>query len=74
MPVSEAQKKATAKYEQQNYDKVLLRLEKGRKGEIKAAAEKQEQSLNGFIVSAIDEKINRSTPTTADITKYTEEE
>lgn len=52
MPVSEAQKKATAKYDQQNYDKVLLRLEKGRKGEIKAAAEKQEQSLNGFIVSA----------------------
>lgn len=63
MPVSEAQKKATAKYEQQNYDKVLLRLEKGRKDEIKTAAEKQGQSLNGFIVSAIDEKIERITPT-----------
>lgn len=31
MTVSQAQKKATAKYEQQNYDKVLLRLAKGKK-------------------------------------------
>ena len=60
MTVSKAQKKATAKYEQQNYDKVLLRLEKGKKEKIRAAAEKQGQSLNGYIVTAVDEKMQRS--------------
>ncbi|MGN0449265.1 MAG: hypothetical protein ACI4G0_02740 [Ruminococcus sp.] len=59
MPVSEAQKKATAKYEQQNYDKVLLRLEKGKKDRIKLHAESNGESLNGFINKAIDEKIER---------------
>ena len=47
---------------------------------LKAHAEKQGVTLNGFITRAIDETIKRdsssecSTPTTADITKYTEEE
>ena len=59
MPVSQAQKKATAKYEQQNYDKVLLRLEKGKKDKIKLHAESKGESLNGFINKAIDEKIER---------------
>lgn len=59
MPVSKAQKKATAKYEQQNYDKVLLRLKSGKKDEIKAHAEEQGESLNGFINRAIDETIKR---------------
>ena len=57
MPVSQAQKKATAKYEQQNYDKVLLRLEKGKKDKIKLHAENRGESLNGFINKAIDEKM-----------------
>ena len=61
MPVSEAQKKATAKYEQQNYDKILLRLEKGKKDRIKFYAENRGESLNGFINKAIDEKIERDT-------------
>lgn len=59
MPVSQAQKKATAKYEQQNYDKVLLRLEKGKKDQIKAHADKQGESLNGFVKRAIDETMKR---------------
>ena len=69
MPVSEAQKKATAKYEQQNYDKILLRLEKGKKDRIKNHAESKGESLNGFINTAIDEKIERDntdTNTTAE--------
>ena len=32
---------------------------KGRKDELKAIAEEQGQSLNAFVLSAIDEKINR---------------
>lgn len=59
MPVSEAQKKATAKFEQQNYDKVLLRMPKGKKEAIKAHADEQSESLNGFINRAIDEAIER---------------
>lgn len=59
MPVSEAQKKATAKFEQQNYDKVLLRMPKGKKETIKAHAESKGESLNGFVNRAIDETIQR---------------
>lgn len=57
MPVSEAQKKATAKFEKQKYDKVLIRLEKGNKDRIKTHAEQRGESLNGFIKRAIDETI-----------------
>ena len=70
MPVSQAQKKATAKYEQQNYDKVLLRLEKGKKDKIKLHAENRGESLNGFINKAIDEKMERDKAST---TQYSEE-
>lgn len=59
MPVSAAQKKATAKYEQQKYDKVLLRLDKGQKEVIKAHAEKNGESVNGFVKRAIDETMQR---------------
>ena len=57
LPVSEAQKKATAKFEKQKYDKVLIRLEKGNKDRIKTHAEQRGESLNGFIKRAIDETI-----------------
>lgn len=66
MPVSLAQKKATAKYEQQNYDKVLLRLEKGKKDKIKLHAENRGESLNGFINKAIDEKMERDKASTTE--------
>ena len=51
--VSEAQKKATMRYEKKNYDKVLLRLPKGLKDEIKETG----KSINGFIVEAIKAKL-----------------
>lgn len=59
MPVSAAQKKATAKYEQQKYDKVLLRLDKGEKDRIKNHAENRGESINGFVKRAISETIQR---------------
>ena len=46
--VSEAQMRATAKYERTKYDKVLLRLPKGTNERITATGE----SLNGFITTA----------------------
>lgn len=59
MAVSKAQIKATAKYEAKAYDKTLIRLPKGRLDEVKAHAESRGQSVNGFIVAAIDEKMER---------------
>ena len=59
MAVSKAQQKAVAKYEAKAYDKALLRLPKGRLDEIKAHAEAQGQSVNGFIGRAIVETMER---------------
>lgn len=53
--VSEAQKRATAKYEKEKYDKVLVRLPKGTKAKIQSVSD----SVNGYITQAIEEKMNR---------------
>lgn len=49
MPVSDAQKRATAKYEKEAYDKVLVRFPKGTKERIQATRE----SINGYIVKSV---------------------
>lgn len=51
---SAAHMKATAKYEKNNYFKTLVRFPKDKENIIRTAAGK---SLNGFIVSAVMEKI-----------------
>ena len=53
--VSEAQMRATAEYEKKNYDKVLVRFPKGTKELIQATGE----TVNGFIVSAVNEKLEQ---------------
>jgi hypothetical protein len=72
-PLSEARKKANAKYESKAYDKILLRIEAGKKDEIKSHADEFQPavgaigtagytpkgSINGFIIRAIDEKMER---------------
>jgi hypothetical protein len=52
---SEAHMRATAKWEKENYDKVLVRFPKGTKEKITNTG----NSLNGFIVSAVNEKLER---------------
>ena len=47
------------KSEDKAYDKILLRLPKGRKEELKAHAESQGESVNGFINRAIENQIER---------------
>ena len=59
MAVSKAQQKAVHKYVKANYDRMELTVPKGRKDEIKAHAESRGQSVNSFIVAAIDEKMER---------------
>ena len=64
--VSEAQRRAVAKYNAANYDRVELRLDKGRKEEVKAHADTQGESLNAFINRAIAETMARDTAATAE--------
>ena len=52
--VSEAQKRATYNYEKKNYFKTLVRFPADTEDAIRAAAG---DSLNGFIVSAVLEKV-----------------
>ena len=56
---SQAQNKATQKYVKNHYDEIKIRMPKGKKDIIKAHAEQQGESLNGFINRAIDETIER---------------
>ena len=48
--VSEAQKRATAKYEKENYDKILVRFPKGTK---KRILESGADSVNGYIINCV---------------------
>ena len=64
MPVSEAQKKATTKFEHNNYKKICLRLPAAEGtsalyDKIVIAADQAGQSLNSFILEAVKEKIEK---------------
>jgi uncharacterized protein (DUF1778 family) len=59
MAISEAQKRATAKYMKNNYDRIELKVPKGRKGVIQAHAAVCGESLNGFVNRAIGETMER---------------
>lgn len=59
MAISESQRKAVAKYNAANYDRVELRLPKEKKETVQTHAEAQEESLNGFINRAITEAMER---------------
>ena len=59
MPVSKEQIKATSKYESKNYDKILLRLPKGKRELVRVAAGRTGESLNGYITKAIDERMRK---------------
>lgn len=55
MPIkSDAQRRAVAKYNASNYDRVELRMKKGKKEAVKEYAERSGKSLNEFINEAID--------------------
>lgn len=59
MTISKAQQRAVAKYDAKAYDKILLRLPKGKKEIVQAHAQAQGESVNGFIGRAIDEAMER---------------
>ena len=57
MATSKAQQKATAKYMKNNYDEIKTRVPKGKKAEIQAAAEKQGESLNAYVIGAVERRM-----------------
>ena len=57
MATSKAQQKATAKYMKNNYDEIKPRVPKGKKAEIQAAAEKQGESLNAYVIGAVERRM-----------------
>ena len=56
---SDAQRKAVAKYNAANYERIELRVEKGQKAVIKAHANKQGEAVNVFVNRAIKETMER---------------
>ena len=58
MPYSDAQKRATAKYNAKAYDRIEVKVAKGKKAEIKAYAVSKGESVNGFINRVIDEAMS----------------
>lgn len=59
MPASKANQRAVNKYKKNNYDRIEITAPKGRRDEIKAHAEAQGESVNGFINRAILEAMER---------------
>lgn len=59
MPISEARKRANAKYNAKAYDKTMIRLYAGELDTIRNHAQQRGESLNGFICRAIRETIQR---------------
>jgi len=59
MPISDAQKRATMKYMKSNYDRIELKVSKGKKATLQTHADQRGESLNGFVNRAIDETVER---------------
>lgn len=58
--VSEARRRANEKYNAKNYEEIKVRVSKGKKEKIQSRASSAGQSVNSFINSAIDEKMNQT--------------
>lgn len=58
---SKARIEANNRYNAKAYDRINVAVPKGRKDIIKAHAEKNGESVNGFVNRAIDETIQRDT-------------
>jgi len=54
MTYSESQKRASRKYNENNYDRLFITVPKGKKDEYKRKAEAAGKSLNQYIVERIE--------------------
>ena len=53
MPASKAQQRAVAKYMAANYDEIKVRIPKGQKATVQAAAEREGESINSYTNKAL---------------------
>ena len=56
---TDARKEGNRKWDAANLDRVSIAMAKGKKDDIKAAAAAAEESMNQYIVCAIDQRIER---------------
>ena len=61
MAISKAQQKATQRYIKEKIDEIKVRTPKGKKDVIKAHADAVGQSVNAYIIQAVDDRIQRET-------------
>ena len=59
MPASKAQQKAVNKYVKANYDLYQIKMPKGKKDVIKAVAAAAGESLNQYIIGAVEQRMER---------------
>ncbi len=59
MTVSKKQQASVTKYVKDHYDRISVTVPQGKRDLIKAHAESQGESVNGFINRAIDETMER---------------
>ena len=55
--MSKAQTRASNKYNAKAYDRLAIQVKKGKKSEIQAAAEKQGESLNAYVIGAVERRM-----------------
>ncbi len=67
MAVSKAQQKATAKYVKNNYDRIEVKVTKGAKSLIEAAAKADNESINGYVKKAVKAKYEADTGNDIDL-------
>jgi len=58
MAYSDAQKEATARYNKKAYDRIEIKVKKGRKQKIVEYAANQKKSVNQFIIELIEKEMN----------------
>ena len=67
MPYTDAQKRATTKYNAKAYDRIEIKVKKGQKEIIQKRAEQLNKSVNGYITDLIEEDLAGS-----DLAEYAE--
>lgn len=60
MPASKAQQKAVSKYMKSNYDEIKIRVQKGDKDKFKSYADEAGESLNAYIIKAVNFRISET--------------
>ena len=64
---TESKKRNNLKWDSANLERVSIALKKGQKARIKAAAEAAHESMNQYIIGAIDRRIDAELPASEDL-------